>query len=154
MRIFHLVAAAAILAAPAIAQDASPAERAQQLRNGHMFLYGANIGPLSQMAKGEMEFDADAAALHASNIAAYASVDLTPLWVEGSSTEDLEDSRALPAIWDNLEDVQSKQDDLVQAAEKLASAAPEGQEAFGAAFREMGQACGSCHEDYREPEEE
>jgi cytochrome c556 len=119
-----------------------------------MNLYVANLGPLVQMARGEIDYDAEMAELHAGNIAAYAQVDLTPLWVEGSSSEDLEDSRALPAIWDNLEDVASQQADLAEAADAAAGAAGDGQEAFVAAFRQVGEACGACHEDYREPDEE
>jgi cytochrome c556 len=154
IRSASIALAALALAAPAASQDMSPAERAHALRMGHMNLYVANLGPLVQMARGEMEYDAAMAELHARNIAAYAQVDLTPLWAEGSSSEDLEDSRALPAIWDNLEDVASQQADLAEAAEAAANAAGDGQEAFVAAFRQVGEACGACHEDYREPDEE
>ena len=146
-------AVAAALALPAAAQDASPAERAHELREAHMQLYSANIGPLVEMARGERDYDADLAETLAGNIASYASADLGPLWVEGSSSFDLEDSRALPAIWDNLDDVAAKNDALAEAAQTAASAAPEGQEAFVAAFRSVGEACGSCHEDYREPDD-
>ncbi len=153
MRLTTLAIGIAVAALPAAAQEMSAAERAHQLRQSHMTLYSANLGPLVGMARGEVEYDAETAALHASNIASYASVDLSPLWVEGSSSEDLEDSRALPAIWDNLEDVAAYQQSLLEAAQAAADAAPEGQEAFVAAFREVGQTCGGCHEDYRQSDD-
>ncbi len=153
MRLAILVVGAAIAGVPAVAQEMSAAERAHQLRNSHMSLYSANLGPLVGMARGEVEYDAETAALHAGNIAAYAAVDLTPLWIEGSSSEELEDSRALPSIWENLEDVAAYQQSLEEAALAAAEAAPEGQEAFVAAFREVGQTCGGCHEDYRQPDD-
>ena len=118
-----------------------------------MSLYAANLGPLVGMARGEVEYDAEMAATRAGNIAAYSSVDIIPYFVEGSSSEDLEDSRALPSIWDNLEDVAAKQMALHEAAQAATDAAADGQEAFVAAFQQVGEACSSCHEDYREPDE-
>lgn len=142
-------------ALPALAQDEpSPAERAHQLRAGLMYNYAFNLGPLGAMAKGEVPFDAAVAAMHAGNIAGIARVDLSPYWVEGSSNTDLEDSRALPAIWENLDDVETHRVRLLEAAQALEAATGEGQEAFASAFRGVGQACGACHEDYREPDEE
>lgn len=150
MRLATLALAAATASTPALAQDMSPAERAHALRQAHMSLYAANLGPLVGMARGEIEYDADAAALHANNIAAYSAASLRPFLIEGSSSEDLEDSRALPGIWENVEDFTAHQVDLHEAALAAANAAPDGQEAFVAAFQSVGQACGSCHETYRE----
>lgn len=153
MRLSLLAMGVAAMALPALAQDMSPAERAHALRQAHMSLNSANLGPLVGMARGEVEYDAETAATRAGNIASYASVDLRPYFVEGSSSDDLEDSRALPAIWDNLDDVASKQIALAEAAQAAADAAPEGQEAFVQAFRAVGEACSSCHEDYRQPDD-
>ena len=155
MRLLALtLAAAAAATVPALAQDEpSPAERAHEMREGLMYNYAFNLGPLGAMAKGEVPFDAAVAAMHAGNIAGIAQVDLSPYWVEGSSSEELEDSRALPAIWENLDDVEAHRMRLLEAAQSLQGATGEDQEAFAAAFRELGQACGACHEDYREPDE-
>lgn len=153
MRLSLLAMGAAVAAYPALAQDMSPAEEAHALRLAHMGLYAANLGPLVGMARGEVEYDAEVAATRAGNIAAYASADLRPYLVEGSSSADLEDSRALPVIWENMEDFAAQQTNLAEAAEAVVAASGEGQEAFAAAFRELGSACGSCHEDYRQPED-
>ena len=153
MRLVPLTLAAALVALPALAQDMSPAEQAHAWRQAHMSLNAANIGPLAGMAKGEVEYDAGTATLHAGNLAAYSNVNLLPYFVEGSSSEDLEDSRALPNIWDNLEDVAAKQAALHEAAMAAVDAGGQGQEALAAAVQKIGQACTSCHEEYREPEE-
>ena len=153
MRLATLALAAVTASSPALAQDMSPTEQAHALRQAHMGLYAANLGPLVRMARGEVEYDPDVAALRAGNIAAYSSANIVPYFVEGSSSDDLEDSRALPEIWDNLDDVAAKQAALHEAAQGVVSAAGEGQEAFASAFGALGQACSNCHEDYRQPED-
>ena len=96
--IFALAAAGTVAASALNAQDGpSPQERAYALREAHMSLFAHNIGPLGGMAKGEVEYDPDIAARNARNIANLASVDMTSYWVEGSDSESLPDSRALPA---------------------------------------------------------
>jgi cytochrome c556 len=145
------LALAAATALPAIAQDMSPAEQGHALRQYQMRLQAANLGPLVAMARGEAEYDADVAALRAGNIAAYSSANMMPYFVEGSSSDDLEGSRALPAIWENPDDVAAKYAALHAAAQGVVDAAPNGQEAFTAAFGALGGACGSCHEAYRLP---
>lgn len=152
MRQIPLAISAALIALPVMAQDQSPAERAHALRNAQMDLYVANIGPIFGMARGQVEYDADLASLLAHNLAAYASVDTSPLYVEGSSSDDLADSRALPAIWSNLDDVAAKQTQLADATAALAAASGEGQEAFMAAIKGVGDACSACHEAYRVPD--
>ncbi|WP_147115312.1 cytochrome c, partial [Tateyamaria sp. syn59] len=112
----------AAVASMAMAQQVEP-ERAHNLRNGHMHLLGLNIGVLGAMAKGEQEYDADAAAAAAANIAALASIDQRLYWPEGSSSEDLEDSRALPAIWENMDDFTAQNEDLHEAAMTMEGAA-------------------------------
>ena len=155
IRAIPIALAAAVTALSAGAQDGpSPAERAQLVREGLMQNYAFNIGPLGAMAKGEIEYDAARAEMLAANIATLAQVSLAPYWVEGSSSADLPDSRALPAIWENQEDVDAKRQDLFEAAQALQAAAPEGQEAFTQAFRAVGEGCGGCHEDFRKPKDE
>jgi cytochrome c556 len=145
------LALAAATALPAIAQDMSPAEQGHALRQYQMRLQAANLGPLVAMARGEAEYDADVAALRAGNIAAYSSANMMPYFVEGSSSDDLEGSRALPAIWENPDDVAAKYAALNEAANAVVAASGDGQEAFTAAFGALGGACGACHEAYRLP---
>lgn len=151
MRLAMLAVAAASVSLPALAQDMTPAEQAHALRQYQMRLQAANLGPLVAMARGEVEYDADIAALRAGNIAAYSSVNMMPYYVEGSSSDELEGSRALPAIWENMGDVTAKYTALHEAAEAAVAASANGQEAFTAAFGALGGACGACHETYRLP---
>ncbi len=142
----------AAVATVASAQGLEP-QRAHELRNGHMQLFGLNLGVLGAMAKGEQEYDAGTAGAAADNIAALASIDQRFYWVEGSSSDDLEDSRALPALWENMEDAQSKNTALQEAALAMQGAAGTDLASLQAAMGPLGKACGSCHEDYRKPEE-
>lgn len=139
---------AATLVAPsvAIAQDADDILEA---RHGYMSLLGFNMGQLSGMAKGEIPYDAAGATLAASNIVALTNYDVWPLFVEGTSSEDLAQSEALPAIWDNPDDVRAKFAALREAAAAAPEAVAGGQEAVGPALQKLGGACKACHDDYR-----
>ena len=146
-------AAACAFGGAAVAQDANKAaQMAHQVREAHMTLYAANLGPMGAMAKGEMEFDGELAAALAGNIASLARLTEYNYWVEGSDSESLEDSRALPAAFNNLDDIKSDMAELAQKADALQAAAGQGKEAFVPAFQEVGKTCGGCHEEYREPE--
>ncbi len=60
------------------------------------------------------------------------------------------DTKAAPAIWTDQAGFQKDAMALSAAGEKLATAAKAGDEtAVAAAFKEIGEACGACHKDYR-----
>jgi len=74
---------------------------------------------------------------------------LADFFPEGS---DIEDSRALPAIWEDWDDftaILGRGTDV--AATMLASAEAGDQAAFGAAAKTLGQVCGQCHSSFRGP---
>lgn len=119
-------------------------------RHAHMTLYSHNLGIVGAMAKGETEYDAAAATAAAGNLVALARIDEIGYWPEGSDTS-VEGSRALPAIWENLGDIQTLTDDLATKAEALQSAAGTDLAALQAAVGPVGAACGACHEKYRQP---
>ncbi len=57
---------------------------------------------------------------------------------------------ALPAIWENGEDFQSKLAAFKEAATSFKAAAGSGEMAqIGGALQQLGQACKGCHDDYR-----
>ena len=57
---------------------------------------------------------------------------------------------ALPAIWENGEDFQSKLAAFKEAATNFKAAAGSGDMAqIGGALQQLGQACKGCHDDYR-----
>ncbi|RVV99854.1 cytochrome c [Mesobaculum littorinae] len=134
-------------AGPAMAQDDLPP--AVAARQHHMDLYGFNLALLGGMAKGEIDYDADAATGAAGNIAALAMLDQSGYWPEGTSSDDIEGTRALPAIWENMDDFQSHIDALAEAATALEETAGDGVEAVRAGMGGIGKSCGGCHEDYR-----
>jgi cytochrome c556 len=60
------------------------------------------------------------------------------------------DTKAAPAIWTDRAGFEKAAMALSTSGEKLAVAAKAGDEtAVAAAFKEMGDACGACHKDYR-----
>ncbi len=147
-----MISAAALgltLAAGAALADVTPAVEARQ---GQFKLYAFNLGPLVQMAQGNIDYDADAAGVAAANLAALVSVDQARLWPEGSDNATIEGTRALPAIWDDLEDFASKFSDLQQAVAGLEGSAGTDLDGLRATLGPVGAACSACHEANRAPE--
>ncbi|MEM9427476.1 MAG: cytochrome c [Pseudomonadota bacterium] len=121
-------------------------------RNAHMQLYSFNLGTLGAMAKGEIEYDAEAAAAAAGNIAALAALNQRAYWVPGTSSDDLpEESRALPAIWEEGSTAGQIGATFAEAAAALAAVAGDGKEAMQGAMGAVGKGCGDCHKAYRKP---
>lgn len=132
-----------------LAASHADVEGAIKARQSHMQLYAHNLGILGNMAKGDVEFDADAAQAAADNLATLAKLNQGTYWVMGSSTEDTDKTRALPAIWESGSDIGEKAGALVEASEAMAANAGT-LEGVQANMRALGGACGSCHEDYRQ----
>lgn len=137
------------LAATAALAQANPAVNA---RKAHMQLYAHNLGVLGGMARGNIDYDAAAATAAAGNLVELASIDQTSYWVAGTDSDSLPDeSRALPALFDNLDDVNAKRLELLAASEALAATAGDGLEAVQAGLGPVGAVCGACHEAYQKP---
>lgn len=146
---FVLSAAIAVTAGVAFAggHGGNPAVKARQ---AHMQLYSFNLGILGAMAKGEVDYDADVAQGAADNLAALSTLNQARYWAPGTDNEALgEETRALPAIWQEGSTAGQIGGQLAEAAASLAAVAGDGQEALGPALGPVGQACGACHEDYR-----
>lgn len=121
-------------------------------RKAHMQLYSFNLGTLGAMAKGEVEYDADAASAAAGNLAALAALSQRGYWVPGTSSDDLPDeSRALPAIWEEGSKAGEIGASFAEAAAALAAVAGDGKDAMAGAIGPVGKGCGDCHEGYRKP---
>lgn len=127
--------------------DLDPAVNA---RHSHMQLYAFNLGVLGGMAQGEVDYDAAAASTAASNLAMVAGLDQSAYWTEGTEAGTAEGSRALPAIWENMADYDTKNADMLAAAEAMAAVAGDGLEAVQANIRDLGGACSACHREYRQ----
>ncbi|SER43852.1 Cytochrome c556 [Tranquillimonas rosea] len=140
-------------AIPTMAQQATPEEQAVNARHAHMQLYSYNIAPLGAMAQGEMEYDADTASQAASNLAALAALSQERYWLDGTSVEDMEDTRALPAVFEDREGFDEAKQALIDATAELEGAAGEGLDSLRGVMRSVGESCGGCHEDYRQSDD-
>lgn len=154
-KLFVGLALAGSLAGATIALAQSEPDKviaaAVKARQAQMTLYAFNLGLLGGMAKGAIDYDADAASKAAGNLAALTATDQSRLWPQGSDEMSIDGTRALPAIWDNIPDVIAKSAALTEAAAAMADAAGTSKEALAGAMGSLGGACGSCHKAYRAP---
>lgn len=76
-----------------------------------------------------------------------------PPGTEKAGTEKAGDTKALPAIWSDKADFAAKAKSLEDAAGKLVKLADANDKAgFATQFKEVGQACGACHKQYKQKE--
>lgn len=154
-RIFCLTTCALALSigATAFAASHSGEDPAMKARNQHMALYSFNLGTLGAMAKGEAEYDSDLAQAAADRLVALSGMSQAGYYPEGTSSDDSEDSRALPKLFDEMENYTKLTDELHMAAMAMAEGAGNGVEGIQANIGPLGKSCGTCHETYRKPEE-
>ncbi|MCG6901909.1 MAG: cytochrome c [Rhodobacter sp.] len=145
--------AAAFTATAALAgsHTSGQAEKAVKARKAHMGLNAFNLGILGAMAKGEVEFNADVAQGAANDLAALAMMSQASYWPEGSSSDDMEGTRALPVAWTDMAGIIEKAQALGAATTAMAAAAGT-LEGVQAAIGPVGAACGACHKVYRKPD--
>lgn len=142
--------ATATLAATADADSHGAPNPAVVARQGHMSIMSLNIGILGQMARGNTEYDAEAAQAAADNLLAMAQVDQRFYWVPGTDSESIEGTRALPAIWAEDSTVGEIAARYADAAAGLAAVAGDGLDAMRGAMGPVGGTCGDCHDNYRQ----
>lgn len=156
MKTLKIVAATALTAVAALSAvtlssmaqadghaDLDPAVKARQ---AHMQLYAHNLGILGGMAQEKIPYDSALASIAASNLTAVANLDESTYWTEGT----VEGSRALPAIWDNMDDFMDKQDGMAAAADTMAGLAGVDLATLQGGMRDLGGACSACHREYRQ----
>ncbi|GAA3877175.1 cytochrome c [Celeribacter arenosi] len=151
MRFGLKLTAVALLAATtltATAQDA--AEGAVKARQAHMQLYAFNLGALGAMAKGAVEYDAEAATRAATNLATLAALDTRDFWLPGSAAGEVEGSRALPAMWSADSNAMVHAGNLRDATAALAASAGTDLASLQAGMGPVGGACSACHKAYRQ----
>lgn len=120
-------------------------------RHGVMNIMSLNMAVVGGMARGNTDYDAAAAQDAADSLAAVGMIKQTLLWPEGTSSEDTEISRALPAIWSDRAGFDAKWADYTEATANLKAAAGQGLDALRPAVGAVGGTCGGCHDDYRQP---
>ncbi len=129
---------------------ASANETAVKARRGYYQIVLFHFGPISAMAKGEMDYDADVAKKNAEQLKAIASYVPADLFPAGTSNEDMPGkTRSLPAIWSDTPGFVEAYTTWKSAVDNLAAVAGNGRGEMAAAFGQVGKACGACHDDYR-----
>ena len=142
----------AVTLAGAVWADGHGGNPAVKARQSHMQLYAFNLGILGGMAKGEVEYNADAAMAAASNMAALSALNQGAYWPQGTSMDELGDeTEALAAIWQEGSKAREIGQELADASNVLAAVAGDGQAAVGGALGAVGKTCGTCHKAYRKP---
>jgi len=102
---------------------------------------------LAAIAKGEAPFDAGVVQKNAASMKDHLR-EASRLFPEGSGQGDVE-TWAKPEIWSNYADFTLKLEKAQAAAEAMKSVTEES--AFRPAMGKLGNACKSCHTDYRRP---
>jgi len=155
-KVIAAVSASFILASgtfwAAQAQDgptpAQEAAAAAELRQGLFRLLVFNLRPIAAMAQGA-PFDAKLAERNARRIAAIAPM-IPDVLAHDTRGFDIE-TEALDLIWDNMDDIETKAQTLIDNANAFADVAAGGEMAATlGAFRALGGSCGNCHDTYRE----
>ncbi len=145
------------LASTSIAAEApSPEQRAADAtanRQAVFKLLRHNIGPIVGMARGMVDFDATIAERNARRIAALAPMIPELLGAMDTRAFDVK-TLALPVIWDNMDELSEKAQNLVDAANVFADIAAAGDQAATlGGVRALGGACGNCHDTFREDDD-
>lgn len=152
MRFLFLAAAiAAPLTLTAVEATADGhSEKIAEARRAYFKLLGANMGPLGAMAKGDAEYNAETAQLHAGNLLALNGYNAAPHFAAGTSNADLPGkTRLLPKAFEDFDGMMSKYNDYTKAVEALQAAAGGGLDALRPAVGNLGGTCKACHDDYR-----
>lgn len=117
-------------------------EGAAEYREHVMEAIGGHMQAAADIARGKVPHQ-DQFSLHIDALAELGGI-VDTLFPEGSEGGD-----ALPAIWENPDDFSARVADLEEATVALKTAVDGGGD-VGTAFQGVGQACKSCHDDYRE----
>lgn len=148
MRKLTCLAALSMIALAASAQ--APAPKPEQVIAYRQSLFktiGWNFAPMGAMVKGSKPWDGTEFKRRSIAVA-FAAVQLDEAFAAGSDRGAVTD--ALPAIWENPDDFAAKLKAFRQASNALRVAAAGGdQERIKAAFGDVRQTCGDCHETYR-----
>lgn len=144
-----LFLAGSLTAAPGHAQmSLEEGREAQQLRQSVFELLSFNMEPLADMGRGTVPFDQEKAVLHAERIGVLAT--MIPEVFRPDTRGSGAYTRAKDFIWDNWDAFEEHARDLEIAAGAMAeAAAAEGAAGVRSNIRNLGGACGACHDLFR-----
>jgi cytochrome c556 len=134
-----------MLAAPLVALTDTAPEDAKAYRTSVMTSLRGHIGAVSMHVR-ELVDDNGFLRAHAEGLANGAR-ELKHVFPAGSAVDD---SEALPLIWEQPEEFQKAIDSAEKATAAFSEAVAGGDKAaIGAAFRDVGAACRGCHDRFR-----
>ncbi|HSD68551.1 MAG TPA: cytochrome c [Woeseiaceae bacterium] len=137
-----------VAVSPSAGADTTPQD-ASDYRKSVMTTLKGHIGASSMHARGLVDGQ-EFLVKHANGLANGVS-ELQQLFPAGSNVED---SDALPVIWEKPEEFAAAIDKAVAATQKFVAAAESGdKEAISSAFREVGGSCRGCHDTFRVPQD-
>ena len=143
-----VVAGLTLAFAASAAKD--PNEKAIKARQAVMTLQSWYAGPLFQMAKGAMDYDAEVATAYAAALDTVASIKADMMWPPGTDNGAYAGmTDALPEIWSTWPAVGEKAQALTEASAALAEVAGDGLDALRSKIGPVGKACKGCHDDFR-----
>lgn len=115
-----------------------------------MRINGASMGAINDVLKFNLAGGTEHIVAHAETLERASGL-IAGAFEEQATSEE---SRALPAIWQQWDEFVAAADALGQASAKLAEVAEGGdQRAIMAEVRAVGDACGGCHDTFRKPNE-
>ncbi|MDR5898292.1 cytochrome c [Halomonas vilamensis] len=123
-----------------------------EYRQSVFSVMGWHFGPMGDMAKGDIDYDADEFARRAEAIYALAALPWEG-FIGGSYIGDGHgvDTDAKASIADNPDDIQKRVQSFTENAAALAEVAQEGDfNASRRAFVTVADTCRNCHDDYRQ----
>ena len=106
---------------------------------------GGHMSAISGILKQEVPHTGDLA-LHARGIASLAPL-TRHLFPEGSGDGK---TKARSAIWERPEEFDARRQDFIEAAASLREVAEADMQTYVGAFRQLGEACKACHDDFKE----
>jgi cytochrome c556 len=141
----------ALLAGPSVASES--AKNAVEYRAAVMKSLANHAGAIAKVVKGEVPYGAHVGN-HAEAIAATAPL-VRDIFPEGTGPDAFDDTRALPAIWDKPGAFDEAVEDFVAAAEEFGEAGQsDDRQTVLAAFKQLGDTCGACHDDFRKEKDQ
>ena len=139
---------AGLLSASTLALATPDPEDAIEYRQGIFTAIYWNFGPMGDMMKGKLDFNAKDFSRRAANVATLSKMPLEG-FIPGSYNDD--DTDALPAIEKNWDDFTQRMEAFQKNAAALAEAAQSGDKASVApAFMEVAKSCKGCHDNFKD----
>lgn len=137
---------AALLVAPAIGVGAEPAEIIKY-RQAMMKANGAHMAAAGAIVQGKVDYK-NQLAEHARALEAI-NKDIPALFPKGS---DVGETKALEGVWKNRPEFEKYANNARDKAAAFAKAVAANDPQVSAKYKELGDSCKGCHEDFRKKE--